>query len=52
MSDGSVPGGCILECFVVDLGCLVCRLEDLRALGVILGGGEKWACPSCMVCVC
>ena len=37
MSAVWVPGGCIPERFVVDLGCLVCGLEDPRALGVILG---------------
>ena len=51
MSVDCVPGGCIQVWFVVDLGCLVCRLVDPHVLGVVLRRGEKESCPPCMVCV-
>ncbi len=52
MSADGAPGGCIPGLFVVDLGFLVCRLEDPRVLGVIWGGSERGLCPPCMGCVC
>ena len=52
MSVGGAPGGCILRWFVVDLGCLVYRLEDPRVLGVIWGVVERGLCPLHLWCVC
>ncbi len=52
MSAGGAPEGCIPGWFVVDLGCLACRLDDPRALGVIWGVGESELCPLRLGCVC
>ena len=50
MSVDGAPGGCIPGWFVVDLGCLVCRLEDPRVLGVIWGVAEVRG--GCVLSVC